>query len=336
MIWRLADLPAPPAGRKGWPWTIEPQLQPDEADGPAIAIVTPSFNQGRFIEETIRSVLLQGVPNVRYVIRDGGSTDETLAILEKYRPFCSEVVVKKDNGQSSVINEELLGASEPIACWLNSDDVFFPGTLAAVQEVWRKKPFTTLVGRSEYRTEDGTACFYRVDQPPARASDLFGYGRGVFVGQPSAYFSSETFKALGGLDESLRYTMDLDLWFRLFLSGRVRTSEHLMSFMRAHEAAKTSQGGEALLDEVESVFDRYDPDWRRKRPQDLRGMRRRRLTDRLEHPRFDIESLTEIGALLLQEPVFSVQKTSNLVRRRLSAAVRKIVPRPTPNSARTD
>ena len=327
MSWRLADLPTPPSDRIGWPWTVEPPIERADESNPAMAIVTPSYNQGRYIEETIRSVLLQGVSNVRYIIRDGGSIDETLSILDRYRSFCAEIVIQKDNGQSSVINETLIGAPEPIVCWLNSDDVFLPGTLAAVRATWRAKPFGVLVGRSEYRTEDGIGCFYRVDNPPTRREELFGYGRGVFVAQPSTFFSSRSFSASGGLDEGLRYTMDLDLWFRLFAMEGVAESRHLMSFMRAHDAAKTSLGGEALLDEVEMVFDRYDPDWRRSRPLDWKGMLRRRIDDRLEHLDFNFGSLADIWKSILEDPLFTTQKTTVLARRRLSSLVRKIAQR---------
>src|SRR5262245_38077091 len=105
----LAELPPPPAGRIGWPWTMEsPQLPDTMSDGrpwPRISIVTPSYNQGEFIEETIRSVLLQGYPNLEYIVMDGGSKDETLSILQKYEHAINYWTSAPDKGQAEAINK---------------------------------------------------------------------------------------------------------------------------------------------------------------------------------------------------------------------------------------
>src|SRR5512144_267523 len=103
----LTELPAPPSNKKGWPWTINaPVLTPNQPDGlpwPSITVVTPSYNQRAFVEETIRSVLLQGYPNLEYILMDGGSTDGTMAILERYRPFFRCLRIAPDGGQAAAI-----------------------------------------------------------------------------------------------------------------------------------------------------------------------------------------------------------------------------------------
>src|SRR5881392_2746444 len=123
---RLVDLPAPPRGKTGWPWTAEapslPPLLPNCISWPRISIVTPSFNQGQYIEETIRSVLLQGYPNLEYVIIDGGGTDNTGEIIKKYEPWITYWESEKDRGQSHALNKGFKKATGDILAWLCSDD----------------------------------------------------------------------------------------------------------------------------------------------------------------------------------------------------------------------
>src|SRR5262245_16909311 len=132
----LAELPPPPVGKIGWPWTIEtlklPSVSSDGLPWPSISIVTPSYNQGQFIEETIRSVLLQGYPNLEYIIIDGGSKDQTVDIIHKYEPWLTYWVSRKDRGQAHAINDGLRRASGTIFNWINSDDVLAPNALATI------------------------------------------------------------------------------------------------------------------------------------------------------------------------------------------------------------
>ena len=132
----FADLPPPPEGKNGWPWTVEtPPLPPTRSDGsawPRISIVTPSYNQGQFIEETIRSVLLQGYPDLEYIIMDGGSTDGAVDIIRKYERWLIHWQSSPDGGQSAAINEGLRYASGSWGNWLNSDDLLTDGALAQI------------------------------------------------------------------------------------------------------------------------------------------------------------------------------------------------------------
>src|SRR5689334_6100335 len=112
---RLTGLPPPPPGRTDWPWTVEtpqlPALRPDGSAWPRISIVTPSYNQGQFIEETIRSVLLQGYPDLEYIVIDGGSSDDSPAIIAKYAPWLTHWVSEPDRGQAHAINKGLVHAT---------------------------------------------------------------------------------------------------------------------------------------------------------------------------------------------------------------------------------
>lgn len=126
----LTDLPSPPPGKTGWPWTNEslplPPTMPDGTAWPRVSIVTPSYNQGQFIEETIRSVLLQGYPNLEYIIMDGASTDCSVEIIRKYEPWLAYWVSEKDKGQTVAINKGWHHSTGEVLAYLNSDDTLEP------------------------------------------------------------------------------------------------------------------------------------------------------------------------------------------------------------------
>lgn len=150
----LAELPPPPPDRTGWPWTVESPRVPDTmSDGrlcwPRISIVTPSYNQARFIEETIRSILLQGYPDLEYIIIDGGSTDDTVAILRKYEKHLAYWVSEKDRGQSHAINKGMERISGDVWMYQNSDDLLSRGALAAVADRFADPSVSWVGGASE-------------------------------------------------------------------------------------------------------------------------------------------------------------------------------------------
>ena len=135
----LAELPPPPPGKTGWPWTVEahlPAARSDASPWPRISIVTPSYNQDQFIEETLRSVLLQGYPNLEYIVIDGGSTDGTVGIIRRYAPWLTHWVSEPDRGQAHAISKGLGKCSGGIFQWINSDDVLLKGALPSVGAIW--------------------------------------------------------------------------------------------------------------------------------------------------------------------------------------------------------
>ena len=129
----LEELPLPPPGRTGWPWTEAsaslPPTMPDGGAWPRISVVTPSFNQAQFLEATLRSVLLQGYPDLEYFVMDGGSTDGSVEIIRKYSPWLTQWVSERDGGQSAAINRGLQLGSGLFTTWINSDDMLCQGAL---------------------------------------------------------------------------------------------------------------------------------------------------------------------------------------------------------------
>ena len=147
---RIEDLPPPPKDRSGWPWTeASDPVPPTMRDGtawPSITIVTPSYQQAGFLEETLRSVLLQGYPKLEYIVVDGGSTDGSVDIIRSYAPWITRWVSESDDGQSDAINKGFRWATGSILGWLNSDDTYHPGALAEVAEAMHRAGTEIVLG----------------------------------------------------------------------------------------------------------------------------------------------------------------------------------------------
>jgi len=219
----LQQLPAPPAGKVGWPWTEEsrgyPDLMTDGTGWPRISIVTPSYNQGEFIEETVRSVLLQAYPNLEYIIMDGGSTDCTVEILKKYDPWITYWTSGKDGGQPQAINQGFRRATGDIIGWLNSDDVYLPGALAHVGKRWspeRRDDFWIVAG-VQYRDESTGQTGVAHQEPWYDVADWVK--KEAVLHQQGSFWARAMFLAAGPLDETQQMGFDREYWIRLLASG---------------------------------------------------------------------------------------------------------------------
>lgn len=196
---------------------------PDGSQWPSISIVTPSYNQGEFIEETIRSVLLQGYPNLEYIIMDGGSTDNSVAIIQKYAPWLTHWVSQPDDGQSHAINKGFDRANGEIIGWLNSDDYFQPNGLHDVaQLVYEYNDAVAWAGTAMHVDRYGGPV-RRAVSFGGRPSELADFGVKSYVCQPACLFRSQAFSEVGGLAPELHIGMDADLWCRLAKQGNIVT-----------------------------------------------------------------------------------------------------------------
>ncbi|GEM_PF-1471827 len=235
----LKELPPPPPDKTGWPWTEEslqlPDTMPDGKPWPKVSIVTPSFNQGQFIEETIRSVLLQGYPNLEYIIIDGGSTDNSVEIIKKYEPWIAYWESKPDRGPAHAINKGFRKTTGIIIGWLNSDDVY---TLNAIPKIAHylasNQNIDVVYGDCLYI--DKTGCKIRhyktADFDPVK---LFIED---FIPQPSTFFRQKILKHTS-LNEYLSYCFDYDLWLSIPSKFRFKYVPILLSLYRLHSLSKS-------------------------------------------------------------------------------------------------
>ena len=236
-------LPAPPLGRVGWPWTGGTKLPknvPNPKSLPRISIVTPSYGQGEFIEETIRSVLLQGYPNLEYIVMDGASKDNTVEIVKKYEEYLAYWVSEQDRGQSHAINKGIDRCTGEIFNWVNSDDVLMPGALWAVADAWSKKPGCIVSGDTEFFDDSGVLRCEKASGQTLHNFVRFWEADGFGWSQPSTFVPLFDLKALGGIREDLRYCMDYNMMVRLLQKGtEVVYANETLALFRLHSASKT-------------------------------------------------------------------------------------------------
>lgn len=206
---------------------------------PRITLITPSFNQARFIEKTLRSVLDQGYPNLEYFVVDGGSTDGSVDIIRRYADRLSGWTSEPDRGQSHAINKGLARATGEILGWLNSDDYLAPGALFRVAEnLGNRGGPEVLVGNSVIIEVTGKQTLSRGRFRSRRhlLSRFYPYG----LHQPSIFWRREVFEKIGPLDESLHLIMDFDYWVRMSRHFRFRNLDAVLSYCHRHAEAKTA------------------------------------------------------------------------------------------------
>jgi glycosyltransferase involved in cell wall biosynthesis len=255
----LSEIPPPCPDKKGWPWTEESmavwERAPENPWSPRITIVTPSLNQGRFIEETIRSVLLQGYSDVEYFIIDGGSVDSTVEIIEKYSKWITFWVSTPDRGQSAALNRGFGMASGLYGTWINSDDMLCKNALAD------QALNVGFEGGLVYAGD----CF-DIDERGRTLSRHRGRVRGLedlvripsvwrsggYISQPEVLFPIELMRRVGGLNEDNHLTMDYELWGKFFLADcKIHYTGIPFGCFRQHEGQKTRQ----ILKQTESMLE---------------------------------------------------------------------------------
>ena len=241
----LKELPPPPTDKTGWPWTEEsPQLSDRMLDGsnwPRISIVTPSFNQGQFIETTIRSVLLQGYPDLEYIIIDGGSDDVSVEIIKKYEPWLAHWISEQDRGQSHAINKGFARATGNIFAYINSDDLYEMGAFEKVISSFSKKdPCHLWVGECAVFENGQTQRIFKPWWP--QNLDHFLQPFGSTFAQPASFWTRESYNKVNGFDESLNFIFDREFFLKLALRGtRPCFISKVVARYREHPNTKTRQ-----------------------------------------------------------------------------------------------
>lgn len=252
----LSKIPQPPPERTGWPWTEEtpPAIYSDREDWPRICIVTPSFNQAEFIEETIRSILLQNYPNLQYVVIDGGSTDGTVQILERYSQWIDYWESEPDRGQSHAINKGLARCAGEWFNWINSDDLLLPCALALLAQVAKSRTVTVIAGYLLFGKSASTPTKrLRIKCTSDLEDTIVNHG----MRQPSTFYSLQWVRNSGGLCDVLHYAMDLELWIRTLSEKGTCTvvlTDYDFAFFREHSEAKTTKGYHIFEEEERAIY----------------------------------------------------------------------------------
>jgi len=228
-------------------------------DPPPITIVTPSYNQASYLEETILSVLDQGYANLQYLIIDGGSTDGSVDIIRKYDAHLAYWVSEPDEGQYHALQKGFSRATGELLGWINSDDTYLPGALFAVGKAYQEHPGSCIAGP-----------VINVDARSAKETLMpqFGITFENMVRfwelkhswhQPGFFFPRVAYELVGGVDGSLDYSMDHDLTCRLLRHCQVAYVSQPLARFRLHEASKTCTAARTMLLEVSAVSQRYWP-----------------------------------------------------------------------------
>ena len=209
----------------------------NQNDRPLVSIVTPSFNQARYIEATIQSVLSQDYPRLEYLIVDGGSTDGTVEIIKQYEGRLAWWVSEKDQGQTDAINKGFGRARGQILAWLNSDDTYEPGTVSAAVKYLLDHPDVGMVyGDCNFINDDGRV----IGKFGSAQTDYRLLRRGyVHIPQQTMFFRAEWWKHIGPLDPSFYFAMDYDLWTRLAAHTELKYVPQTWANFRLHTTGKT-------------------------------------------------------------------------------------------------
>ena len=241
----LNELPPPPPGKTGWPWTEAtlpaPARMLDGRPWPRISILTPSYNQGQFIEETIRSVLLQGYEDLEFIIIDGGSSDQTIDVIKRYSIWLSYWTSEKDKGQSDALNKGLRFATGDIVAWVNTDDFYFPGVFNAVADAFaisERGRFWYMTAVNVIDLEDGRHEILKQVEH-GHLVDLLPLDR--YVHSAGVFWSRVIAQRAGDFDVDLHFGFDKEYWMRLIDLGYIGIVDNsvISAAYRLHPASKT-------------------------------------------------------------------------------------------------
>lgn len=224
---------------------------------PKISIVTPSYNQAQFLEQTILSVLNQNYPNLEYIIIDGGSNDGSVEIIKKYEKYLSYWVSEKDKGQSNAINKGFQKSTGEILAWLNSDDTYLPETFYKVVKGFEQNPETDLIFGN----------IYFIDESDKRIGELrfteFGFDTLIYEGgnlhQTGTFWKKEIYKRVGGLNSNYKFCMDYDFFCRVAKVGKLCHMRDFFANFRIHANAKSSTISHIGCKEHKEIMRRYIP-----------------------------------------------------------------------------
>lgn len=229
------------------------------SSNPLVSIVTPSFNQAKFLERTVVSVFTQTYPNIEYIVMDGGSSDGSQEIIKKYEKRIAHFVSQKDRGQTDAINQGFSIARGEIFAWLNADDTYLPQAVSRAVETLQDSPGIGMVyGDANYIDADD----HVIGKFSAAQTDIGRLRRGyVHIPQQSAFFRADLWKKAAPLDPTFYFAMDYDLWVRLAKISKLRYVPETWANFRLHADAKTISADERCWPEMLRVHFREGGSW---------------------------------------------------------------------------
>lgn len=230
---------------------------------PKISIITPSYNQGQYLEDTILSVLGQNYPNLEYIIIDGGSTDNSVEIIKKYEDRLTYWVSERDNGQSHAINKGFSIATGEVLAWLNSDDLYMPNILPYISEIYATGFNGILSGQCIHYREN----LYHLHTYASNVvndSTLYSLKMFDYVIQPSTFWHKNVWANVGKLREDLHFGFDWEWFIRAKNAGfELKTTYKTLSLYRIHQAHKTGSGGQKRQEELIKIYEDYSSKYAR-------------------------------------------------------------------------
>jgi GT2 family glycosyltransferase len=200
-----------------------------------VTIITPSFNQAKYLEQTILSVLNQDYPRIEYIVMDGGSTDGSVEIIRKYADRLVYWESKKDKGQADAINKGFARATGEIVAWLNSDDYYLPGAISAAVKVFEENPDAILVYGNMLAVDEDGRTFNTLKYSQLTLEDLLCF---QIIGQPAVFMRRSALQKTNGLDPTFHLLLDHLLWIQLAQHGKILHVDQTWSAARYHPEAK--------------------------------------------------------------------------------------------------
>lgn len=224
-----------------------------------VSIITPSFNQASYLEQTIQSVLSQDHPSIEYIVVDGASTDGSVEIIKKYTDKFSYWISEKDKGQADAINKGFARASGDIVAWLNSDDYYLPGTISAAVKVFDENPDAVLVYGNMLAVDEHGKTFNTLNYKQLFLEDFLCF---QIIGQPAVFMRRSALQNTSGLNASFHFLLDHLLWIQLAQLGRVLHVNQTWAAARYHaeakNRAKAAEFGREAFRILETI--KHDPD----------------------------------------------------------------------------
>ena len=200
-----------------------------------VSIITPSFNQAAYLEQTILSVLGQDYPHIEYFVVDGASTDNSVDIIRKYESKLAWWVSEKDKGQADAINKGFAHATGEVIAWLNSDDYYLAGTISAAVKIFEEHPEVVLVYGNMLSVDENGKTFNTLNYKQLTLEDLLCF---QIVGQPAVFMRRSALQKVGGLDPAFHFMLDHHLWIRLAQQGKILHVDQTWAAARYHAQAK--------------------------------------------------------------------------------------------------